>query len=79
MESSDLLQSCLSLDVNAISVKLNVTCDLEVIFLLTNESIVGVGEVESFVGIDTKVWDGPEQGLDVNEVAKSERFTYNSW
>lgn len=55
MKRSDLLQARLSLDVNAIAVKLDVTSYLEMIFLLTHERVVGVGEVEAFVGVYTEV------------------------
>lgn len=61
MKGSDFLEACLRLDVNSIAMKLNVTSDLKVILLLTHESIVRVGEVEAFIGIDSKVRDWSEE------------------
>lgn len=55
MEGSHLLQAGLRLHVDTVAMQLNVTRDLKVILLLTDESIVRVGEVEAFVGVDSKV------------------------
>ena len=53
--SPHLLQPRLRLHKNPIAMELHVTRDLKVIFLLTNKSVVGVGEIEAFVGVDTKM------------------------
>lgn len=58
MERSHLLQAGLRFHVDAVAVQLNVTRDLKVILLLADESIVRVGEVEAFVGVDSKVRNG---------------------
>ena len=42
--------------------KLHMTRDLKVIFLLADECVVGVGEIETFVGIDTKMGNGSKKG-----------------
>lgn len=60
MKRAHLLQAGLGLHKHAVAMQLHVARDLKVIFLLTNESIVRVGEVEAFVGVNAKVWDRPE-------------------
>lgn len=57
MKSSNLLEARLGFHINAVAVQLHVTRDLKVIFLLTNESVVGVGEVKAFVSVDAEVWN----------------------
>lgn len=47
--------------------QLNVTRYLKMILFLTNERIIRVGEVKSFVSIDTKVRDGSEKLMVFNE------------
>ena len=39
----------------AVAVQLDVSCDLEVILLLTHECVVGVGKIKAFVGIHAKM------------------------
>jgi hypothetical protein len=55
MKRSHLLESGLGLHEDAVAVELDVTRDLKVILLLAHKGVVGVGEVEAFVGVDTKV------------------------
>lgn len=62
MKCSNLLKSRLRLHINAIAVQLHVTRDLKVILLLTDESVVRVGKVKSFVGVDAEMWNGSERG-----------------
>lgn len=60
MKSSHLLQAGLRLHIDAVAMQLHVTRDLKVILLLADEGVVRVGEVEAFVGVDSKVrnWAG---------------------
>lgn len=60
MKRAHLLQAGLGLHVHAVAVQLHVACYLKVILLLTNESIIRVGEVEAFVGVNAKMWGRPE-------------------
>jgi hypothetical protein len=45
----------------SISQELDVASNLEMVFLLANESIIGIGEIESLVGIDPVVRHRPEK------------------
>lgn len=61
MKRSHLLKACLSLHEDSIAMQLDVTSDLEMIFLLADESVVRVREVEAFIGVDTKVRNWSEE------------------
>lgn len=43
---------------------LHVDGDLEVVLLLAHKRLIGVGEVEAFVGVHTEGWHGPAHGGD---------------
>ena len=62
VKSSNLFNTRLRFHINAVTMKLHMTRDLKVIFLLADECVVGVGEIETFVGINTKVGNGSKKG-----------------
>lgn len=78
MKSSHLLQARLSFYVNAIAVELHVACDLKVILFLTNKGVVRVGEVEAFIGIDSKVRNWSVNEFIENVVQEFRKIPYNS-
>jgi hypothetical protein len=62
MERSHLFNASLCLHINAIPMKLYMTSDLEVVLLLAYKSVVRIGEIEAFVGVDTEVRNWSEKG-----------------
>jgi hypothetical protein len=55
-EVVNLLESFSSLDVMRVTLHLNLTGNLEVVFLLTDKRLVYLGIVESFVSTDYVGW-----------------------
>jgi hypothetical protein len=62
VKSSNLLNTRLRFHINAVAMKLYMTRDLKVVFLLADKRVVGIGEIEAFVGIDTKVGNRSKRG-----------------
>lgn len=69
IETFDGLQAVAGLDVLGISQHANVDRDLEMVLLLADKGIIGQGEVEALVGVDTvgrhRTLKGAERDLNV--------------
>lgn len=64
MKGAHFLKASLRLHVDTVAVQLHMTRDLEVVLLLTDESVVRVGEVETLVSVNSEVRDRSDRRVD---------------